>query len=408
MHRRNLAGHADRVLVRREPRSPASSAIERDRRPAGAGQRARRPAAHPAEPRASPRRSCAACALRFEEAGLPTWQIDPRQPRAIDNVLETADGSYQIVDLESGLVSPIASLTTWGAGAAPRAWSPFFDEVFFDVTRAYVAREEAAMRAAMGDAWFAELHATLDAAEAAAPPGTPASRASGTGSLRAVVTGFGVRTWRARVQARTAGGREKAQAWMERAVATWETEERITADEAAALRRADGGADLPGDAALPGRAHPDQHPAALPLRQHRPPADGRSGRWRRRPAGCWRGGSTATPGSWPGASTRRWWCSWPAVPGFGSFAYLAAKPVRANRLLLRTLGRRRLAARRPGTSTSGSGSAAWSPARLGTARRVRSGRSWCRRRPATTRDRSGSSPGRRGRSGAHRPAPNPW
>ncbi len=50
---------------------------------------------------------------RFEAAGLPTWQIDPRQPRAIDNVLETQDGRYMIVDLESGLVSPLASLQTW-------------------------------------------------------------------------------------------------------------------------------------------------------------------------------------------------------------------------------------------------------------------------------------------------------
>ena len=52
-------------------------------------------------------------ANRFDEVGLPTWQVDPRQPRAMDNVLETPDGEYHIIDLESGLVSPMAS---------PRAW----------------------------------------------------------------------------------------------------------------------------------------------------------------------------------------------------------------------------------------------------------------------------------------------
>ena len=78
---------------------------------------------------------------RFEEAGFPTWQIDPRQPRAVDNVLQVADGSFRIVDLESGLVSPLASLKTWNR-AIQRQMVPFFDDIFFDVLRDYLAREE--------------------------------------------------------------------------------------------------------------------------------------------------------------------------------------------------------------------------------------------------------------------------
>ena len=104
---------------------------------------------------------------RFEEAGLPTWQIDPRQPRAVDNLLQTAEGRYAIVDLESGLVAPLASLKTWRR-ALRRGLVPLFDDVFFDVTRTYIAREAPAMRAARGEAWFAALTAELDAAAAAA------------------------------------------------------------------------------------------------------------------------------------------------------------------------------------------------------------------------------------------------
>jgi hypothetical protein len=102
-------------------------------------------------------------AARFEEAGLPTLSIDPRQPRAIDNLREPSPGVYTIVDLEAA-VFPMPSLRTWGR-ALRRGRSPFANEPFFDVTRAYVAREEDRMRAKLGDAWVAGLLTTLDAAE---------------------------------------------------------------------------------------------------------------------------------------------------------------------------------------------------------------------------------------------------
>ncbi len=105
----------------------------------------------------------AGLAARFEEAGLPTIHVDPRQPRAIDNLRETSPGVYKIVDLESG-VFPVVSLKTWSR-ALRRGRSPFANDIFFDVTRAYVAREEERMRAKLGDTWVANLQATLDAAE---------------------------------------------------------------------------------------------------------------------------------------------------------------------------------------------------------------------------------------------------
>jgi hypothetical protein len=103
---------------------------------------------------------------RFDAAGLPTWQVDPRQPRALDNLLETPDGAYHIIDLESGLVSPLASPRAWWR-AFQRGLVPIYDDVYFDLTRAYIDREAAAMRAAMGDQWLAALRSTLDRAEAA-------------------------------------------------------------------------------------------------------------------------------------------------------------------------------------------------------------------------------------------------
>lgn len=103
-------------------------------------------------------------ANRFDEVGLPSWQIDPRQPRAIGNLIERPNGTFTIIDLESGLVSPLASPRAW-ARAMRRGSVPLFDEVYFDLTRRYVAREAGRMRATMGDAWLARLRDTLDDAE---------------------------------------------------------------------------------------------------------------------------------------------------------------------------------------------------------------------------------------------------
>jgi hypothetical protein len=273
---------------------------------------------------------------RFEDAGLPTWQIDPRQPRAVDNLLETPDGTYKIVDLESGLVSPMASLRTWGR-AIKRGLVPFFDEIFFDVTRAYVAREEAAMRAALGADGFADLTTTLDAAEREAAAWHASEPRLWGRLLRSLRHGFYVRTWKARSQARLAGGHEKALAWIERAVATWEREGRITADEAETLRAQVAAPTF--QAMLP---YLGAHILiSIPLRF---------------PFGSV-ARSVMVAGALGAASGRllmrridreAWKQAWSihsplvfllaAVPGFGTFAYLAAKPVRANRLLLRALG----------------------------------------------------------------------
>jgi hypothetical protein len=106
-------------------------------------------------------------ANRFDAVGLPTWQVDPRQPRALDNLRETPAGVYQILDLESGQVSPLASPRAWWR-AFQRGLVPIYDDVYFDLTRAYVEREAAAMRAERGERWLATLRATLDDAEIAA------------------------------------------------------------------------------------------------------------------------------------------------------------------------------------------------------------------------------------------------
>ncbi|MBA2277040.1 MAG: phosphatase PAP2 family protein, partial [Chloroflexia bacterium] len=271
----------------------------------------------------------------FEEAGLPTWQIDPRQPRAVDNVLETSDGTWRIVDLESGLVSPMASLRTWGR-ALRRGLLPFYDEVFFDVTRTYIEREATALATALGPVRFAELTTTLDAAERTARAWQASEPRLWSRLARGILTGFGACTWKARTHAMFAKSNGLAMDWTERAVATWEAEGRISGAEAAALRAQIAAPTFQLMVPYLGAHILVSIPLRFPL------------------------GTIARPlmvlGALGVATVRflrreidggAWRLAWSihsplvialsAIPGVGSFAYLAAKPVRANRLLLRTV-----------------------------------------------------------------------
>lgn len=271
----------------------------------------------------------------FEAAGLPTWQIDPRQPRAVDNVLETADGRYMIVDLESGLVAPIASPRAFLRGIR-RGQFPLFDDVFVDITRAYVAREAASIEAALGSEGYRELLATLDELEAEQAAWHASELRLPARFFGGFRNGWGYRTWPARVARLRARGEERASRVMERAVDAWLAEGRITAAQAGLLRVQVQGAEI--RSVMP---HLGAHGVIsiflrFPL------------------------GSIARP-SWTLASLllatlallvrrrslRQWRLSFSihnplvlvvsAIPGFGAFAYLLAGPVRSNRLLVRAV-----------------------------------------------------------------------
>ncbi len=166
---------------------------------------------------------------RFDAAGLPTWQIDPRQPRGKDNVLQTAGGRFYIVDLESGLISLLASPRAWLRGFR-RADVPLFDTVYFDITRQYLRCEEAVMRETMGDAWFLEISELLDnAAQANADWHASEPRIWSRG-LRFVFSGFGLRRALHRASHAMASGRERAERWLGATAMRWEEEGLISQD----------------------------------------------------------------------------------------------------------------------------------------------------------------------------------
>lgn len=273
---------------------------------------------------------------KFEAAGLPTWQIDPRQPRAIDNVMETAEGSYMIVDLESGLVAPIASPRTWLRGIR-RGQFPLYDDVYIDLAKEYVDEHAGDIERQVGAGRMAELRATLaemeiaQAAWQSAEPRLFGRFVGGFGS------GWNYRAWPERASRLGRRGEAKASGVMYRSIEAWAEGGRISVPEANALRAQVESAEI--RSVMP---HLGAH--------------GVISIFLRFPFG-----SIARP-AWTllnllGTSAgllvgRRSFAEWrrsfsihsplvlvvSAIPGFGAFAYLLAAPVRRNRLLVRAVG----------------------------------------------------------------------
>jgi hypothetical protein len=259
----------------------------------------------------------------FEAAGLPTWQIDPRQPRAMDNLLETADGRFSVVDLESGLVSPLASLRAWQR-AFRRGLVPMYDDVFFDVTRSYVERHEEEMRAQKGDAWVRTLYSMLDATEVA-------TQAWHDSEPRIWSRLLGRR--RHRDETRSARQHWAIQ-WFEEAIENWHAEGRVDESDAEKLRQ---------------KVRSPQFVAVMP---HFGVHLGTTLLLRFPLGSIARVGYSAFNLSlvtWRFVTRRIDRHAWregvgihsplvilfAAVPGVGAFSYLASKPIRSDHLLLR-------------------------------------------------------------------------
>ncbi|MFN0147320.1 MAG: phosphatase PAP2 family protein [Dehalococcoidia bacterium] len=168
---------------------------------------------------------------RFDAAGLPTWQIDPRQPRSLGNALQLESGEFTIIDLESGLVSPLASPRAWWR-AIRRGRVPIYDDVYFDVTRSYVDRERASMLQRMGAGWLGALDAQLDAAEALSQAWHRGEPRVWSRALRYTYAGFGIRESGTRIHALQERGLLLASEWTETSIDRWLAEGRYSPEQA--------------------------------------------------------------------------------------------------------------------------------------------------------------------------------
>ena len=96
----------------------------------------------------------------FIQSGLPTWQVTPHNPRAVGNLVETEDGDYRIIDLESNVVTPMMPLSgLWGA--AREAHLPAFDDVDVPRLRSFVRERRTELETTLGEKDFRALQKAI-------------------------------------------------------------------------------------------------------------------------------------------------------------------------------------------------------------------------------------------------------
>ncbi len=100
------------------------------------------------------------------------------------------------------------------------------------MTREYVAGEAASIREQLGEAWYDELAATLAAAESRAAQWHGAEPRIWSRLLRLVWSGFGIPAFPGWIRGKAAAGRERADAWIIAEIERCQAEGRYTAEEA--------------------------------------------------------------------------------------------------------------------------------------------------------------------------------
>jgi hypothetical protein len=272
----------------------------------------------------------------FIKSGLPTWQVSPHNPRSLGNLMETPDGDYRIIDLESNVVTPMVPVTEiWGAASTLHL--PPFDDI--DVPRLIRFYEEnrSEIRHALGEEGAQELTRSIarymwyeDLWQKNEP--RIFSRA-----LRKVVRFLDlpahVRAIVRTVKGWGASGTQIAERWAETGIERWKEEGVITQAQAARAR-----ADLQSGPIVSVLGHLGAHMAmSIPLRFPLGSAARLiwSGTFRVR-AEVRAAFHRADPAE---TRTARGIHSVPviavsAIPGLGAAAYVLAAPLRRNAILL--------------------------------------------------------------------------
>ena len=265
---------------------------------------------------------------RFDEAGLPTWQVGWYNPRALGNLIEQIDGSYRVIDLESNLVTPVMPPSEL-VRALRAGQFPAFDDIDVARLRGYLEVNRDALAASLGEVDARRLADAGEAYAAAAARWHGGERRLLPRALRIAFRLVDVPTWLRGTRRAIARGERLGHDVTVTGIETWQAEGRLTELEAEDLR-----ASVAEREVASATRHLGVHLAlSIPLRF--PLGSIARSLWTLtlRAKAEW----AALRGRGGAAEARRIH-TLPvalagAVPGFGAFPYLLAKPFREQRAL---------------------------------------------------------------------------
>ena len=173
----------------------------------------------------------------FLDAGLPTWQVTPYNPRAVGNLIQQDDGTYCIIDLESNLVAPLVPLSRL-VGAIREGAFPAFDDI--DTVRLddYIEAHSEEITAALGTEDTALLRsAAVSYGEASREWHDDEPRIFSR-LLRFALRLVDVPRWIRALQRGANTGQAKAEAFLENGIEQWASEGLLSETETENLQQA--------------------------------------------------------------------------------------------------------------------------------------------------------------------------
>jgi hypothetical protein len=174
----------------------------------------------------------------FIEAGLPTWQVSPHNPRSVGNLMEIEDGSYRIIDLESNLVAALTPMSAVTSAIRQKNF-PNFDDIDTATLEAYLSKNGRRIREKLGGEDYLKL---MDSAVAYAEyvKRWHSREPRILGKVLRVAFGpvYAVSAMLRRFKRALSGGQLRAEIFIRRGIVQWVNEGKLTQDEANRLRRA--------------------------------------------------------------------------------------------------------------------------------------------------------------------------
>ena len=326
-HRRRIAGHLTRFWFGWDVVSPVLEVRNTPGEPIGFVTKLVRGEAP--KDRRHARAFLREVTAKFLDAGLPTWQVTPYNPRAIGNLMEKDRGMYRIIDLESNLVAPLMPVSGI-IGAIRQGTFPTFDDIDVNKLDAYIAHNAAGITAAIGEQRYAELVESAGAYRASADAWHKSEKRIISRTLKFALKFVDVPSWIRGLKRITASSTTLADRFVQRGIETWAEEGHINQAEATRLRVA---AKTPEVASA--LTHLGAHIAiTIPLRF--PVGSIARAAWTvgMRTQAEWR---ALFNKKYSAASARREHTALVAgvslIPGLGAAAYMLSKPLRSNREL---------------------------------------------------------------------------
>lgn len=326
-HRRRIAGHLTRFWFGWDVVSPVLEVRNTPGEPIGFVTKLVRGEAP--KDRRHARAFLREVTAKFLDAGLPTWQVTPYNPRAIGNLMEKSEGMYRIIDLESNLVAPLMPVSGV-IGAIRQGTFPTFDDIDVNKLDAYIAHNSPGITAAIGAERYTELVESAAAYRVSANAWHKSEKRIISRTLKFALKLVDVPTWIRGLRRMTASSTTMADRFVQRGIETWVEEGHIDQGEATRLRVA---ARTPEVASA--LTHLGAHIAiTVPLRF--PLGSVARAAWTMvmRTQAEWR---AAFNKKYSAASARQEHTLLVAgvslIPGLGAAAYMLSKPLRSNREL---------------------------------------------------------------------------